>query len=355
MITWRTTPRALVSSALGATLVLASAPAASASAAEPLPQRILVNPVALKNWDADVVVTGKVQRRSGDGWASAPAGQKVTFTWPEGETAATTTVRSDGSFRATFDPGYGNVTARVDASGEYAEGRALVMKWLSRLDIDSKRHDHETNPEYPFRGKKFEVRRVLKARRGEKLPGRKVVLWWAPRPKWGYPKTGWKALGSGTTDRNGRVVIRATAWKDGWLRTTFAGDAHYAPVEDGYPFWSYYQTAITKFNASPEPARKGQFITLSGRLMRWTAASGWRPVKNKHIDANVRVKGTSRWRDAWCYNGGTSTDAKGWFRLGCQATKDASWQAYYVNDYRSPQSGSLDFPAMSAIDYVDVR
>ncbi|MFB4311449.1 hypothetical protein [Actinomadura sp. GTD37] len=336
--------------------MLAAALAASPVQAEEvqIPQRIVVDPVAVENWDADVTVSGQVQQDRGTGWVAAPAGLVVHFDSPDGQLQVTATVQSGGRFSATFYPGPGNIIARVAGYGQVVETSARVLGWISRLYIDHALGDRETNPVYPLRGKTFEVRRTLKAVHGETLPGRKVTLWWAPKGTSGYPKTGWKQVGSAYTDAGGRVKIRATAWTKGWLRTSYAGDATYTEVDSGYPFYVYHPTAITSFNASPEPARKGQYLTVKGRLTRWTSSSGWQPVKDKWIFAQYRLKGQSNWRTPSCTNGGDATSSTGWFQMKCKTPADATWMAYYLNPYASPESGKTDFPAR-ATDYVDVR
>ncbi|MFA1551692.1 hypothetical protein [Actinomadura chokoriensis] len=209
-----------------------------------------------------------MQQDCGAGWVAAPAGLVVHFDSPDGELQATATVQDGGRFRASFYPGPGNIIARVAGYGQVAETSARVIGWVSQLYIDYALGDRDSNPVYPVRGKTFEVRRTLKAVRGETLPGRKVTLWWAPRGTSGYPKTGWKQVGSGYTDAAGRVKIGVTAWTDGWLRTGYAGDTTYTGVASGYAFRAFYKTGIAGFNASPEPARKGQYLTIKGRLMR---------------------------------------------------------------------------------------
>ena len=223
----------------GGMLVVGLAALPVQAAETEIPQRIVVDPVATQNWDADVTVTGQVQQNRGAGWVAAPAALVVHFDGPDGELQETATVQSGGRFRATFFPGPGNIVARVAGYGQVTGTSARVIGWISRLYIDNVLGDRETNPVYPIRGKAFEVRRTLKAVRGEALSARKVTLWWAPKGTSGYPKTGWKQVGSSTTDAKGRVKIRATAWTAGWLRTSFAGDATYTKVESGYPFRVY--------------------------------------------------------------------------------------------------------------------
>lgn len=340
---------------MGGGMLLATLVAFPVQAAEAeIPQRIVVDPVATQNWDADVTVTGQVQQNRGAGWVAAPAGLVVHFDSPDGELEVTATVQAGGRFRATFFPGPGDIMARVAGYGQVGETSARVLGWISRLYIDTALGDRETNPVYPIRGKAFEVRRTLKAVRGEALASRKVTLWWAPKGTSGYPKAGWKQVGSSVTDAKGRVKIRATAWTTGWLRTSFAGDAAYAKVESGYPFSVYYKTGFAGFNASPEPARKGQYLTLKGRLMRWNAPAGWQPVKGKWVSAKYRLKGQTTLRTPSCTNGGDATDSAGWFQMRCKTPADATWMAYYLSPNAAPGTGKADLPAQ-ATDYVDVR
>ncbi|NKZ07887.1 hypothetical protein [Actinomadura latina] len=334
------------------TAALVASPVQAAEVA--IPQRIVVDPVAVQNWDADVTVSGQVQQDRGAGWVAAPAGLVVHFDSPDGQLQVMATVQTGGRFSATFYPGPGNIIARVPGYGQVTETSARVLGWISRLYIDQALGDRETNPVYPLRGKTFQVRRTLKAVRGEALPGRKVTLWWAPKGASGYPKTGWKQVSSGVTDAQGRVKIGATAWTAGWLRTSYSGDATYTGVDSGYPFRVYYKTGIAGFNASPEPARKGQYLTLKGRLMRWTSSGGWQPIKGKWVSAKYRLKGQTTLRTPSCTNGGDATSSTGWFQMKCKTPADATWMAYYLSPYASPDTSKTDFPAQ-ATDYVDVR
>ncbi|MFI0366596.1 hypothetical protein ACH35V_01880 [Actinomadura sp. 1N219] len=346
--------RTAVPVVVGGGMLVVALVASPVQAEAMIPQRIVVDPVAVENWDADVTVTGQVQQDRGAGWVAAPAGLVVDFDSPDGELQVTATVQAGGRFSATFYPGPGNIIARVAGYGEVAETSARVLGWISRLHIDHALGDRETNPVYPLRGKTFEVRRTLKAVRGEALSGRPVTLWWAPKGMSGYPTTGWKQVGSGVTDAAGRVKIGATAWTEGWLRTSYAGDANYTKVDSGYAFRVYHQTGISSFNASPEPATKGQYLTLKGRLMRWSSSSGWQSIKGTWVSAKYRLAGQSTLRTPSCTNGGDATDSAGWFLMKCKTPADATWMAYYLNPYATPETNKTDFPAQ-ATDYVDVR
>ncbi len=110
-------------------VALAASPVQAAEAA--IPQRIVVDPVAVQNWDADITVTGRVQQDRGAGWVAAPAGLVVHFDSPDGQLQVTATVQASGRFSATFYPGPGNIIARVVGYGQVTETSARVLGWIS--------------------------------------------------------------------------------------------------------------------------------------------------------------------------------------------------------------------------------
>ncbi|WP_116022443.1 hypothetical protein [Thermomonospora umbrina] len=309
----------------------------------------------LRPWQT-ATVNARVQRREVGGWVDAPYGTWVGL-YENG--SGDPNQRHVGS---VFHPGPGGFTTRVTSHGfgpltaqvqghhrhDGATGTIAHGQWSTAFHGPWP----PMTPAYPHFGRKYTVSaRLMNARFSlGGIPGVPLELQAGPMNGEGP----WKTIRRATTGKDGSVRITLTANKRQDLRFVFRGNAAYAPARPKVmSVWTTYQTKIFKYNAAPEPARKGQWITLRGRLMRWTQASGWRPIKSRWISGAYRVKGGTRWEDN-CVNGGAPTDSQGWFRLRCRVSKDATWRVYSLWEYAVPHPRSLDFPAQ-AYDYVDVR
>ncbi|GAA2622485.1 hypothetical protein SMC26_38635 [Actinomadura fulvescens] len=100
------------------------------------------------------------------------------------------------------------------------------------------------------------------------------------------------------------------------------------------------RSRIQRFNAGPEPVRKGRTIMVSGRLV----VHDWLPLKRQPVRFFFRPKGAR----TWSYAGSARTDSTGWFHKGFKARRDGSWRALFVGDRDHAR-------VISVSDYVDVR
>lgn len=103
-----------------------------------------------------------------------------------------------------------------------------------------------------------------------------------------------------------------------------------------------YRTAISSFNASPEPVSKGKTITVAGTLKRDTTA--WKAFSGQSVKIYFQAKGAT----TWTYEGTAKTSSTGHFSHGFKAAKDGTWRATYAG-------GSSYLAVTGSGDYVDVR
>ncbi|MFC4054181.1 hypothetical protein ACFOY4_31190 [Actinomadura syzygii] len=155
--------------------------------------------------------------------------------------------------------------------------------------------------------------------------------------------SGWTRVGRGTTDSAGAFSVGAPAARDGYWRVRYAGSSAYRPVVSGTDFVdARYATAISSFNAAPEPVRKGKALTVQGKLSR--NVGGWKPGSGATVKIYFRRAGASSWTLA----GTTRSASDGVFRKSFTAKQDGTWRAVYA--------GSATYmPVTGADDYVDVR
>ncbi|NKZ04989.1 hypothetical protein [Actinomadura latina] len=155
--------------------------------------------------------------------------------------------------------------------------------------------------------------------------------------------SGWTRAGQGTTSSTGAFSVGAPAARDGYWRVRYAGSSAYRPAMSGVDFVdARYRTAITSFNAAPEPVRKGRALTVQGKLSRYVG--GWKPGSGGTVKIYFRRAGAS----SWALAGTTRSASNGVFRKSFTAKRDGTWRAVY------PGSATY-LPVTGPGDYVDVR
>ncbi|MGW1774714.1 hypothetical protein [Streptomyces sp. NPDC002104] len=102
-------------------------------------------------------------------------------------------------------------------------------------------------------------------------------------------------------------------------------------------------TAIPQFNASPEPVKKGQPLTVTGKLNH--SDPTWKPFTGQAISYYFRPAGSTTWK----LMGDSKTAADGTFTKAFTADRTGSWTARYE------QTDDTHFYATSRIDEVIVN
>ncbi|RFU43541.1 hypothetical protein DZF91_00665 [Actinomadura logoneensis] len=155
-------------------------------------------------------------------------------------------------------------------------------------------------------------------------------------------------MAEGRTDANGRFSLSGIARSDGTWWVSFSGGAGIGGTLDEPSGTSHlfvdakYKTAISSFNASPEPVKKGRTLTVKGRITK--QAAKWQPGAGATLTVYFKPSGSSKWKAM----GTTKADRNGWFTKGFKASADGTWAAAYA--------GSPSYLGVwSTGDYVDVR
>lgn len=167
----------------------------------------------------------------------------------------------------------------------------------------------------------------------------------------------WEQRNSGLTDGQGRFRITATAQADGYWRVRYIPKNN-RPEDDNAPEHIRdlgaegqsigvdvrHRTAVSSFDAGPEPVRRGKTLTVSGVLKRSSNGTAFKAWSGQLVYVYYCPAGSK----TWTYWGSVKTGRYGKFRLSFKAAKDATWKAAYKGD-------ADNLRAESATDYVDVR
>ncbi|MFJ8970236.1 MULTISPECIES: HtaA domain-containing protein [unclassified Streptomyces] len=257
-------------------------------------------------------------------------------TWSTVSGAATTTLSVKASaalnghrYRAVF----------VNASGETATSAAT----LTVSAVPARIVSFNASPEPVGKGSKLKVVATLQTASAtdnvwRPLGKTPVVIEF--RSKGG--KT-WSRATTVTTNSKGVVSASVTAVKDGTWRARYAGTAdRAAAVSSSDNVDVKLRTAVSGFNASPEPVRKGRTITVKGTLRSLDGT--WKNASGQSVIILFKADGSSKWSKLATVR----TNGKGVFSKGFTAKKDGTWKAQF-------KATSSRLGTIGSGDRVDVR
>ncbi|MFJ2182205.1 HtaA domain-containing protein [Streptomyces anulatus] len=258
----------------------------------------------------------------------------TTWSTVPGATTATLSVKAaaalDGHrYRAVF----------VNASGETATSAAT----LTVSAVPTRIVSFNASPEPVGKGSKLKVVATLQTASAtdnvwRPLGKTPVVIEF--RPKGG--KT-WSRATTVTTNSKGVASASVTAVKDGTWRARYAGTAdRAAAVSSSDNVDVKLRTAVSGFNASPEPVRKGRTITVKGTLRSLDGT--WKNASGQSVIILFKADGSSKWSKLATVR----TNGKGVFSKGFTAKKDGTWKAQF-------KATSSRLGTIGSGDRVDVR
>ncbi|GLF99547.1 HtaA domain-containing protein [Streptomyces yaizuensis] len=153
----------------------------------------------------------------------------------------------------------------------------------------------------------------------------------------------WSRAATVTTGTKGTFSAKVTTTKDSDWRARYAGTAdRAASVSSTDNVDVRLRTAVSGFNASPEPVRKGRTITASGTLRNLDGS--WKDAASQSVTIWFKADGAK----SWSRQATVRTNGKGKFSKAFTAKKDGNWRAEFVAT--PSRLGSV-----SGSDWVDVR
>jgi hypothetical protein len=155
----------------------------------------------------------------------------------------------------------------------------------------------------------------------------------------------WTSVFSVNPDADGYFTISTTAVRDGYWRADTTPEPGYEELgaTSGADYVDVrYRTAISGFNASPEPIKKGRHLTVGGTLKRDTTS--WKAFSGQTVKIYFAADGAR----TWTYEGSAKTSSTGHFSHTFTAAKDGTWRATYAG-------GTASLAVTGSGDHVDVR
>ncbi|NEB39475.1 HtaA domain-containing protein [Streptomyces sp. SID14515] len=257
-------------------------------------------------------------------------------TWSTVAEAASTTLSVKAS--AALD-GHRYRAVFVNASGETATSAAT----LTVSAVPARIVSFNASPEPVGKGAKLKVVGTLQTAGATDdvwRPLAKAPVLIEFRSKGG--KT-WSRTATVTTNSKGAVSASVTAVKDGTWRARYAGTAERAAAVSSLDSVDVkLRTAVSGFNASPEPVRKGRTITVKGTLRSLDGT--WKNTSGQSVSILFKADGSSKWSKLAT----VKTNSKGVFSKGFTAKKDGTWKAQF-------KATSARLGTTSSGDRVDVR
>jgi hypothetical protein len=286
-----------------------------------------------------VNVSGLLERQTPDGGWTSVAGQTVRL-FVDGKQLAEGTTAPDGTYLISTrvpasDEGFWGVSTPQPARG-YPYTVAFANAW-QRAGYRTLVTGFNAAPEPVRKGATLtasgRVMRVAADGSTEPAPD-EVLLQFSADGKT------WTDLYQDEPNAQGYVSLTTPAERDGYWRLRTIGELGSASSVDYVDVG--YRTAISGFNASPEPITKGKRLTVAGTLKRDTTA--WKAFSGQSVKIYFAAKGAT----SWTYEGTAKTSSTGHFSHTFTAAKDGTWRAIYA--------GSTTYVAVTGPgDYVDVR
>ncbi|MEV5573521.1 carboxypeptidase-like regulatory domain-containing protein [Spirillospora sp. NPDC052269] len=317
-----------------------------------LPTRLtLASSAAKAHVDADVTVKGTLVEPTSSGGSAPLSGKTIEIKLldPRGmsaDPAQQVVTGPDGSYTArirAMRPGDLSIVARFKEDSDYTASVASVP--LRADYLIAMEPEGNTPPAHAAVGSKIT------------LDGRLLQLGGIPDPnlltdpvylEFSTDRKNWTRVTQARPGQEGEFSLTGTIAKDGYWRARYPGSAQRSALPvTGTTYYVdavvvRHHTAISEFNASPEPVRKGRPIKVSGRLNRHLAR--WVPAPGATLTIYFKPRGSSKWR----VMATVRTGGDGRFVKKFKASADGTWAAAYA--------GSANYLGdWSEGDYVDVR
>ncbi|MDA0636567.1 hypothetical protein OUY22_24390 [Nonomuraea sp. MCN248] len=324
----RTTVIAL---AVGAGALVLAPPASAQVQAPPVPSvtKVTMNPASpVVLFGDSVKVTFTITTKDADkaGMVIIPPGvstQPVVAAKPAGKDTFTVerTVGTVGKWNYTVTASNG------DKAGEPLKGSFDVKKAL-----ETKIVRFDANPDRITKGDRVRLSAQLRA--GDQgYGGQEVALAFRSRGSDDFRK-----VTTTKTSRNGWFSAAVRPWRSGEWRAEFGGNAEAkASVSDG----DYVSvrprvrtSAITGFDAAPEPVTKGDRLRFKGAL----TVEGEHGLRGERVTIQFRPIASRQWQNVT----GDRTSRHGRFHASATAEQSGWWRAVYDGDRRI--KGSVSGP-----------
>lgn len=231
--------------------------------------------------------------------------------------------RATGYWRAEFG---GNKEARASVSDS---DRVDVRV---RHDRDSRIAGFDAAPDPVDKGARLSFTGTLQAEGWRALPGQRVSIFFRADGS-----RRWEYVTSDVTNRDGRFWAGATAESSGWWRAAFDGtrgvrgsvsDADQVTVGEPTPPPTADKSAsrVIKFNAYPEPVKRGKYLKFRGKLQIDDSGS-WEGYAGK-VALYFKPVGSHKWK----YVKTTSSGDSGKLYARVKAWKSGSWKFVFGGD-----------------------
>jgi hypothetical protein len=292
-------------------------------------KKLLETTIAGFDASPDLVDRGDLIKVSGRLLADGKgyAGQTVSITFRERgagdyQEAAKVTTGGSGWFSATVradETGWwrAEFAATSAAKGSVSDSDRVDVR---RRDLDSRIAGFDARPEPADKGDRLHFTGALQVEGRDGVAGERVAIFFKAD---GSDR--WEYVTSDVTGGQGRFWASAEAVTSGWWRAQYAGTpgvngsvsaADWVTVNQPAPppTADKADTRLIKFNAYPEPIKRGKYLKFKGRLQVDDEGS-WEGYSGK-VALYFRPLGSNKWeyvKSFWSSDsGGLFTKVKAW-------------------------------------------
>jgi 5-hydroxyisourate hydrolase-like protein (transthyretin family) len=260
---------------------------------------------------------------------------KVT-TGADGSFSATVRARETGWWRAEF-------AATSGAKGSVSDADRVDVR---RGDLSSRIAGFDARPEPVDKGDRLTFTGALQVEGRDGVAGERVSIFFRAG---GSHR--WEYVTSDVTGRDGRFWASATAQTSGWWRAEYSGTrgvrgsvsgADWVEVNQPAPAPAKADTRLIKFNAYPEPVKRGKYVKVAGKLQIDDEGS-WAGYSGK-VALYFKRAGSHKWE----YVKTTRSSESGRLYTKVKAWNSGSWRFVFAGDEDA-------YGDTSRSDYVRVK
>ncbi|MEQ4721463.1 hypothetical protein [Nonomuraea sp. B19D2] len=260
---------------------------------------------------------------------------KVT-TGADGSFSAGVRARETGWWRAEF-------AATSAAKGSVSDADRVDVR---RGELASRIAGFDARPEPVDKGDRLTFTGALQVEGRGGVPGERVSIFFRAG---GSHR--WEYVTSDVTGRDGRFWASATAQTSGWWRAEYAGtrgvrgsvsDADWVRVDQPAPPPAKADTRLIKFNAYPEPVKRGKYARFTGKLQIDDEGT-WEGYRGK-VALYFKRAGSHKWQ----YVKTTWSNGSGRLYTKVKAWNSGRWRFVFAGDEDA-------YGDTSSSDYVRVK
>lgn len=165
----------------------------------------------------------------------------------------------------------------------------------------------------------------------------------------------WDVTGPHVWAMDNDPTDRIYPWANSYAGASYVdvevSDPNYNTTTKRFPFRLLRATYVSGFNVTPEPVKKGKYVTVKGTLKRadWDKSAYVKyGAKSQKVQIQFKAKGATSFRTVKTVTLGKKSEVKSKIKVAGSLAQDGTYRLAYAGN-------GVSGPSVSVGDYVDVK